>query len=373
MKVAITGGHGFLGWHTSCRLRSTRGIEPVRLNRAEYTDGTLFSAVGEADIVIHVAGVNRADSDTAVEAGNVELARLLADCIEKSGRAIHVVYANSIQAKLDNPYGRGKAAAAEILRTATDSNGGTMSDVLLPNLFGEHGRPGYNSFVATFASDVAQGGSPTVTGDREIELLHAQRAAEVLIRAAEERIDGPVEPRGVPRRIAKVLSMLVSFNELYASGEIPDLTDSFALDLFNTYRSYLRTDHFPIHPQIHADPRGELFETARTHGGTGQAFVSITVPGAMRGDHYHLNKVERFFVVKGEAEIKLRRLLHDEVLTYRLSGDQPGFVDMPTMWVHNIKNVGEGELITMFWADQLLDPVNPDQFPEKVTAEEATR
>jgi len=117
---------------------------------------------------------------------------------------------------------------------------------------------------------------------------------------------------------------------------------------------------------VHADPRGELFETVRAHGGTGQAFVSTTVPGATRGDHYHLSKVERFFVLKGEAEISLRRLLHDEVVTFRVSGERPGFVDMPTMWVHNITNVGDSELVTLFWADQLLDPVNPDQYPERV-------
>jgi UDP-2-acetamido-2,6-beta-L-arabino-hexul-4-ose reductase len=38
------------------------------------------------------------------------------------------------------------------------------------------------------------------------------------------------------------------------------------------------------------------------------------------------------------------------------------------MWTHNIKNIGETELLTVFWADQLLDPTNPDQFPLKVEA-----
>ena len=101
------------------------------------------------------------------------------------------------------------------------------------------------------------------------------------------------------------------------------------------------------------------------------AFMSTTLPGQKRGEHYHLHKVERFFVVKGEAEIELRRLLHDEVVTFQLSGAKPSFVDMPTLWVHNIRNVGEGELITMFWSDQLLDMDNPDQFAETI-AQEAT-
>ena len=76
--------------------------------------------------------------------------------------------------------------------------------------------------------------------------------------------------------------------------------------------------------------------------------------------------MERFFVVSGEAEISLRRLLSDEVVRFRLSGDRPGFVDMPTLWVHNITNVGKEDLVTMFWSDQLLDPDRPDQYAEAV-------
>jgi UDP-2-acetamido-2,6-beta-L-arabino-hexul-4-ose reductase len=111
-----------------------------------------------------------------------------------------------------------------------------------------------------------------------------------------------------------------------------------------------------------------LFETGRVHGGTGQSYFSSTSPGKTRGEHYHLRKVERFVVVQGDAEISLRRLFHDEVVTFRLSGDRPAMVDMPTMWVHNIRNVGETDLLTLFWSDQLLDPDNPDQFPELVKA-----
>ena len=69
---------------------------------------------------------------------------------------MHVVYANSVQADLDNAYGRGKRRAAELTRRSCR---GTLADVLLPNLFGEHGRPAYNSFVATFATRSRTAGS----------------------------------------------------------------------------------------------------------------------------------------------------------------------------------------------------------------------
>jgi UDP-2-acetamido-2,6-beta-L-arabino-hexul-4-ose reductase len=367
-RIAITGGSGFLGWHTACRLRAVYGVEPVLLGRGDLADpAALDDALGRVDAVLHLAGVNRAESDAEVENGNVELAETVARALVERGRPVHVVYANSIQAALDNPYGRGKRRAAELLARAVGSTGGRFTDLLLPNLFGEQGRPAYNSFVATFAHEVAHDRSPTVMGDREVPLLHAQDAAEALVQAVVTGATGQLVPEGMPVRVTSVLSMLNRMHELYSQGEVPPLVTSFDVNLFNTYRAFRFPDMFPYAPQVHADQRGNLMETIRSHGGTGQGFVSTTVPGAQRGDHYHLRKVERFFVVRGEAEIALRRLLHDDVVTFRLSGDRPSFVDMPTLWVHNIRNVGDDDLVTVFWADQLLDPEHPDQYPERVT------
>lgn len=366
MKVAITGGYGFLGWHTACRLRAVHGVEPVRLGRAEFADSDkLSTALADVDSVLHLAGVNRADSDALVEEGNLDLARTLGRAITTLDRPVDVVFANSVQAEVDNAYGRGKAGASTIVGDAARAGGGRYADLLLPNLFGEHGRPGYNSFVATFAHQVAAGEPPKISGDREIPLLHAQDAAATLIEAIGDETQRSVA--GESRGISEVATLLQEAHELYAvRGEVPPLPGPFEVNLFNTYRAATFPGMWPISPQIHSDDRGDLFETVRAHGGAGQAFVSTTLPGKLRGDHYHLHKVERFFVVKGEAEIRLRRLLTDEVVTFRLSSDKPSFVDMPTLWVHNIRNVGDSELVTMFWADQLLDPDNPDQYPEKV-------
>jgi UDP-2-acetamido-2,6-beta-L-arabino-hexul-4-ose reductase len=368
VRIAITGAHGFLGWHLACRFRAIHGTEPVRLGRYDFsTPARLSDALSRIDVVIHLAGVNRAETVDEVEQANVGLASALATAV--GDRKLHIVYGNSVQSCSETAYGRGKRRSAEILAALP----GTFADVVLPNLFGEHGRPSYNSFVSTFCHEVAAGRMPTVTGDRQIPLLHAQDAAAALLGAAGRGRSELVEPMGEAHGVSAVLDRIVGLHELYSRGEMPDLSTKFGVDLFNTYRSYLFPAQFPFSPDVNTDPRGELFETVRSHGGTGQTFVSTTVPGATRGDHYHLRKVERFFVVRGEAEIRVRRVLHDDVVTFRLSGDRPSFVDMPTMWVHNIKNVGDTELITMFWADQLLDPVNPDQYPEKVEVEETAR
>jgi len=366
MKVAITGAHGFLGWHTACRLQAVHGIEPVRIGRDDFVDpDRLGHVLNDVDAVLHLAGVNRSDNEARVEEGNVEIARSLSAVLSRLGRPVDVVFANSVQSEVDNPYGRGKAAAARILGEAAAAGGGRFSDLLLPHLFGEHGRPGYNSFVATFTQQVVDGVRPAVTNDREIQLLHVQDAAAELITSIGRTERRVVE--GELRGISEVLALLERTHLHYATrGEIPPLPGRFETNLFNTYRAATFPKMWPLSPDVHADERGRLFETVRAHEGPSQAFASITPPGQRRGDHYHLHKVERFFVVRGEAEICLRRLLHDELVTFRLSGDDPSFVDMPTLWTHSISNVGDTDLVTMFWTDQLLDPESPDQYPEQV-------
>lgn len=367
MKVAVTGAMGFLGWHVCCRLRAVHGVEPLRIGHAELSDQeALHDALSRADIVLHLAGINRADTDAEVEDGNVEIAERLAEAASGLRRPMTIVNANSIQAEIDNAYGRGKTRAAAVLAAMCEASGGRFVDVRLPNLFGEHGLPHYNSFVATFAAEVAADRDPTVANDRAIPLLHAQDAAAELIQAGEQPELADLRPQGEPVKISWVRDTLTRLHDCYRTGEIPGLESRLTVNLFNTYRAFRFPDMFPIAPDLHADARGVLTEIVRAHGGTSQSFVSTTRAGQTRGDHYHLHKVERFFVVKGSARINLRRLFHDEVVSFELAGDAPAYVDMPTLWVHNIENVGDDELVTVFWADQLLDPTNPDQYPERV-------
>jgi UDP-2-acetamido-2,6-beta-L-arabino-hexul-4-ose reductase len=173
-------------------------------------------------------------------------------------------------------------------------------------------------------------------------------------------------PGGRPTTISALLDILTCYRDLYATAEIPDLTDSFNLSLFNTYRSFCFPDHFPVSVPVRSDPRGDLFESVRAHGGRTQVFCSATNPGFTRGEHFHLRKVERFLVLKGTAEIKLRRLFDATVIRFEVSGKNPEIVDMPTMWAHSITNTGSDELFTLFWAHEIFDPERPDTFPEPV-------
>src|SRR5690606_3916510 len=134
---------------------------------------------------------------------------------------------------------------------------------------------------------------------------------------------------------------LMAFHSAYSANLFPDLTDAFDLALFNSYRSALYTQHFSRPLKLHTDRRGTLFEASRSSGGGGQTFLSWTHSGITRGDHFHLGKVERFVVLEGEALIRIRRVLSERVWEYRVSGEAPAAVDMPTLHTHSIENVGD--------------------------------
>jgi UDP-2-acetamido-2,6-beta-L-arabino-hexul-4-ose reductase len=366
MKLAVTGAAGFLGWHVRCALKARGGHEVRTIDRADWADPSrVDAALAGAEAVLHLAGANRGDPDT-VQTDNEQLARALSAALDRLGARPTVVYADSIQAGNGTPFGFGKQTAAEHLAAWGNRTGAPVSDVRLPNLFGEHGRPRYNSVVATFCAALVAGEPLVIDEDRELPLLHVQDAADVLIDVAAAPHTTVVEPAGRPMTVSALRDLLTGFHDRYATGEIPDLADPLHRALFNTYRSFTFPAHFPIRPAPHSDERGTLFECLRAGGGPAQVFCSTTRPGHTRGQHFHLRKIERFLVLHGSAEIALRRLFDDEIVRFDVSGAEPAIVDMPTMWAHSVTNIGTIELTTLFWADELLDPARPDTYPEPV-------
>lgn len=369
-RIVVTGASGLLGWHAHARLHAANcaarfggaptPYEIVTLDRAAFADDAMLeAALTGAKAVLHFAGVNRA-ADEEIEAANPMIAqRLVAGC-RAGGATPHIVYANSTHAAADTPYGRSKRHAGEILGAA-----GPFTDLVLPHIFGEGARPFYNNVTATLIHQILAGETPTVNPEGEVRLLHAGAAAQAAIDAALAEITGRVEPESRPMTVPALLETLQGFHASYTGNVFPDLSDPFELALFNSYRSATYPAGWPRPLSMNSDARGTLFEAVKGGGG-GQTFLSTTKPGVTRGDHFHLNKVERFLVVQGEAVIRIRRVLSDKVWEYRVSGEVPAPVDMPTLHTHSIENVGDGELLTLFWSHELFDPAAPDTYADRV-------
>lgn len=364
--IAATGTGGFLGWHLRIRHFSRTGedVRPIHLGDG-FNLAEAAAAIDGADRLVHIAGVNRGTDDEVVQ-GNRLMAEQVAEALRKApNRPRTVVFANSIQAGNGTEYGSAKQDAARILEDACNEHGLAFVDLLLPNLFGEHGKPFYNSVVATFCHLTASGEPVHVQQDKKLRLMHAQVAAEALLDATATRDLGTYRTTEIT--VSEIAEKLSGFHEIYSRSEIPDLTDVFDRDLFNTYRSYafVARPAQPLEPR--ADQRGHLVETVKSHGGEGQTFFSTTRPGVVRGQHYHLRKIERFVVLAGEASLGLRRMFSTETMTINVTGEQPQAVDMPIGWVHNICNTGTSEdVLTQFWTNEIFNPDDTDTFYQEV-------
>jgi UDP-2-acetamido-2,6-beta-L-arabino-hexul-4-ose reductase len=174
-------------------------------------------------------------------------------------------------------------------------------------------------------------------------------------------------PHTSEAKVSEILTMLNYYKEVYQErGEIPEINNTFELNLFNTYRCFIDIkNYFPIKFTQHTDARGSFVEVIKLGVG-GQVSFSTTVPGITRGNHFHTRKIERFAVIKGKALIQLRKIGSDEVLDFYLDGNEPAYVDMPIWYTHNIKNIGDEVLYTNFWINEFYDPNDSDTYFEIV-------
>ncbi len=368
--ILVTGSAGFIGKNLIAALKTLDQIA-IRTFDIEDEPAVLRTLLQEADFVFHLAGVNRPFRDEEFEAGNVGLTGRLAGILGEIRRSPPVVFSSSSQAALENPYGISKKRAEDILLDHADKHNATVWIYRLPNVFGKWCRPNYNSVVATFCHNIARGLDISISDpEKEVELVYIDDVIDSFIGLVGSKFPAGTERfRHVQRtfrvRLGRLAEMIYRFRDIRKTLLIPDLDDDLTRFLYATYLSYLEEDAFAYRLSSKSDARGSLTELLKSKH-FGQVFISRSLPGVKRGNHHHRAKVEKFCVVQGTAAVRLRSLLDDHVLTYRVSGDRPEVIDIPPGYTHSIENTGREDLVTLFWADEVFDPNRPDTFPEDV-------
>jgi UDP-2-acetamido-2,6-beta-L-arabino-hexul-4-ose reductase len=362
LRVLVTGAKGFVGQNLCTRLRLRAELQLLE-HDLDSVDGALDSALAQAEVVVHLAGVNRPErSEGFAENHNATLA--LCTKLEELGRTPKLIYASTIQAALDNPYGASKRAAEEELRRYGERAGGEAVVYRFSNLFGKWCRPNYNSVTATFCHNIARDLPIQISDpDALLELSYIDDVCEAL----EAELTAESQPgfRFAPplrthRTSLGALAEQLRFFRAHRSHLLlPDYADPFVRALYATYLSYLEPGSFAYSLQSRVDDRGSLAEFIKSPQ-AGQLFVSRTKPGITRGNHYHHTKTEKFMVVEGEAVVRFRDVRGGEVMEYRVRGADYSVVDIPPGYTHSIENVGTGELVTLFWASEPFDPKRAD-------------
>jgi len=268
-------------------------------------------------------------------------------------------------------YGKSKREGRELLEKWAAKNGASFTGLVIPNVFGPFSRPNYNTFVATFAYKLINGENPEIKVDGDIKLIFVGSLCEFIISLIQKVRKGIIEKVDVPfdfeSKVSGILSKFINYNDLYnINGIIPVLNDKNDINLFNTFRSYINhSTKFPVKLKQNIDKRGTFVETIKIGVG-GQVSFSTTFPGITRGNHYHTRKIERFTVIKGKAQIQLRKIGSDEIMNFYLDGNEPSYVDMPVWYTHNITNIGNEELYTQFWINEWYNQEDGDTYFEEV-------
>lgn len=371
MKILVTGASGFIGRNLMAELNN-EGYHDVETFTLENTSQDLEKKLSKADFIFHLAGVNRPKNKADFYTGNSDLTKQIVDVLMQTKHPVPILFSSSIQAALDNDYGKSKHAAENTVLQYGDQMDVPVYVYRLKNLFGKWGRPNYNSVVATFAYNLSHD-LPIKINDAntELELNYIDDVISSFIDTMKNGYnftsDSPYcsVPGTYKVKLGVVATKLKKFHDSRQTLIMPSLRYKFDRDLYATYLSYLSKDNFSYKLKKNEDSRGWLAEFIKSKD-NGQIFVSTTKPGITRGNHWHHTKVEKFLVVQGEGLIEFRQVDGHEILKYRVSGDQPEVVDIPAGYIHNISNVGSETMVTLFWACEIFDPTSPDTFYEGV-------
>ena len=366
MKVLVTGARGFVGRTLAVRLGEA-GHEVLAIGREEG-DEAWREAVGAADAVVHLAGVNRPTDVAEFETGNVGLTQRLCALLAEVGRDTPILYASSIQAENDNPYGRSKAAAEQMLFAHAAATGASVAVFRLPNVFGKWTRISYNSAVATFCHRIARG-EPINVHDpaAPLKLVYVDDVIDAflpLLAGGFTTGHHQVSPV-YETTVGEVADIIRGFPESRDTLVTPRVGTGLVRALYSTFLSYLPVDRFDYPVPVHADPRGRFVEMLKTPD-SGQFSYFTAGPGITRGDHYHHSKAEKFLVIAGRAHFGFRHIVSGEQHEIVVEGHEARIVETIPGWTHNITNIGEGEMVVMLWANEIFDRARPDTIAMKV-------
>lgn len=368
MIVVITGADGFIGRNLRQHLAERPGVEVRSFGRG-HGPADLGPMLSGADFVFHLAGVNRPQDATEFERGNVmlteALSRLLGDQSTRNGSAPSVVYASSIQVERDNPYGRSKRAAEQILVRAAEAHDLTIRVFRLPNVFGKWARPNYNSAVATFCHNIARDLPVRVDdADAPLTLVYVDDVVRHFLALLDdgpgEEIFTDVEPR-YQTTVGEVATLIGTFHRDRQSLTTERVGEGLVRALYATYVSYLPPEQFAYEVPQYADTRGVFVEMLKTRD-SGQFSFFTARPGLTRGGHYHHSKIEKFLVVVGEAHFRFRHVQSGATHEVYTSATRPQIVETVPGWTHDITNVGGDDLVVMLWASEIFDRTRPDTY-----------
>lgn len=365
MKVLITGANGFVGKNLRSQLLKYKEIEILCYDKNSSLE-ELDKYTKECEFVFHLAGVNRPENPIEFFEGNFGFTNTLLKKLKEHNNKAPIMISSSIQAELDNDYGKSKKAGEDLIFKYGKDNNVKTYVYRFPNLFGKWCKPNYNSVIATFCNNIANGEKIIINDEsKELTLAYIDDVCEEIYKCLEDNPTKDGKYCKVPIIYTKTLGYIANLIQTFKENDrkimVPATGDEFTKKLYATYISYVPLNEMLVDLTEHRDQRGVFCELVRTKE-AGQISVSTTNPKVMRGGHYHHTKMERFIVIKGKAKIEFEHVLTHEKIEFEVSEEKLQYVTIPVGYQHSINNIGNDELILILWANELFDSNRPDTY-----------
>lgn len=367
MRVLVTGANGFIGRNLTVRL-AEHNIDVVAWNR-DTSIASIRESLPSIDWVVHLAAANRPATEDGFVIDNADFTQTLVEVLSKAQRPIPLIFSSSSQVLLDNSYGKTKRIAEETVCAYGERSGASVSIYRLSGVFGKWCKPNYNSVVATFCHNIAQGLSISISDPaKELALVYIDDVVtefvNVILAKKAMLAEGVVVPQ-YQVSLATLAEKIRSFTQSRVNLTLADVGTGFDRALYATYVSYLQPKQFSYTVPRYVDPRGEFAELVK-HPDAGQVSYFTAHAGITRGGHYHHTKTEKFLVIRGQARFCFRHLITNETYELLTQGGDGRVVETIPGWVHDITNIGTDELIVMLWANEIFDRAQPDTVAARV-------
>lgn len=364
MRVLVTGSDGFIGKNLCVALSTLSDVTVLKYDR-DNEESDLLQYTKNCDFVFHLAGVNRPD-DLSQFAQNYSFTSLLIECLKQNNNSAPILFASSIQAQNQNPYGQSKREAERLLFEYGEQSGSKVFVYRLGNVFGKWCRPRYNSVVATFCDAAANGRIlPVNDPDAVVRLVYIDDVVAEFVRVmnARDTISSgiyAVHPTEAVT-VGYLACCIAGFSDARANHAAPDMGNPLIKKLYSTYLSYLPADRLALPLTVHEDGRGAFAELLRIKDG-GQVSVNRIAPGAEKGGHYHHTKIERFVAISGRGEVVLTPLTGGSDVLIPIDASHLAAVDIPPGYLHRVINTGDVDLVMVMWANEWFDSDHPDTY-----------
>lgn len=371
MNILVTGAGGFLGKNLIAGLKAQEGENyTIHTFDKSNTLTDLKKFTKDCDFVYHFAAVHRPEREEEFQKVNCALFQTLLGFLREDGNHCPVLYTSSVQATQDTSYAKSKYRAEEALKEHGRKNGSRTIIYRLTNTFGKWAKPYAYSVVATFCYNVTRRIEIEIYNpDTKMNFYYIDDVIADFLRHLKEEVppgkDGFYQ---LPQEycyqvsVGELAATIQSFQKAREELYIPDMQKPFIKKLYSTYLTYLPPDMLAMPIISHKDVRGSFTEVFKA-AGRGQFSLNVTKPGIKKGEHYHNLKCERFYIIAGEAKIQMRKLGTNEIIEYLLSGEEPRIIEIPPGYTHNLINIGEIDLYTLIWANEVFDKTNPDTYP----------